>query len=417
MVVAKRNHCEIIAVGSEMLTPWRTETNSLFISEKLNDLGAEVVRKVVVGDDSSEIREALERACRKVDIVIFCGGLGPTNDDITREVVAEALGRSLILDKDILDDLRRRFRKHGFRFTENNHRQAMVPRGATVIRNAHGTAPGLFLKERHALIFLLPGPPRELQPMMARQVVPLVEEHLPTYRPDFRRLKVAGEGESAVDSRIEKLYQACPRIQTTILSSLGIIEILLHWRGEPEADSAGDELDGLAGKIRAELGASVFTDQEEGLEEVVGRLLHSKNLTLATAESCTGGLIGKMISDVPGSSDYYRGGVVCYSNESKVSLCNVNETTLERFGAVSSQVACQMAQGIRDQTEADISLSVTGIAGPSGSTPAKPIGLVYLGLSVGPDTQAREYRFPGNRKSIRLRSARFSLDWLRRSLL
>ncbi len=417
MSAAKQIRCEIIAVGSEMLTPWRTETNSLFISEKLNQLGVEISRKVVVGDDPEEIREALERACHKVDIVAFCGGLGPTNDDITREVVAEALGRPLVLDESILEELRRRFLKHGFQFTENNQRQAMVPQGATVIENAHGTAPGLFLKKNNVLIFLLPGPPRELQPMMAGQVVPLVRKHARTRRPDFRRVKVAGEGESAVDSRIEQLYKAYPRIQTTILSSLGIIEILLHWRGDPDADLARDQLDRLARSIRQELGASVFTNQDQELEEVVGQLLRSKKKTLATAESCTGGLIGKMISDVPGSSDYYRGGAVCYSNELKVSLSNVNETTLERFGAVSPQVACQMARGIRDRTEAGIGLSVTGIAGPSGGTPEKPAGLVYLGLSIGHDTKSREYRFPGSRDSIRLRSARFALDWLRRSLL
>ena len=417
MSAANTIRCEIIAVGSEMLTPWRTETNSLFISEQVNLLGVEVSRKVVVGDEPEEIREALERACKKVDIVAFCGGLGPTNDDITREVVAEALGRPLVLDEGILEELRQRFRKHGFQFTENNQRQAMVPEGAMVIENAHGTAPGLFLKQGSVLIFLLPGPPRELQPMMARQVVPLIEKHARTRRPDFRRIKVAGEGESAVDSRIEQLYKSYPQIQTTILSSLGIIEILLHWRGEQDADLARDRLDRLAGSIRQELGTSVFTDQDQGLEQVVGGLLRSRKTTLATAESCTGGLIGKMISDVPGSSDYYRGGAVCYGNELKVSLANVNETTLERFGAVSPQVACQMARGIRDRTEAGIGLSVTGIAGPSGGTAAKPAGLIYLGLSIGQDTQFREYRFPGSRDSIRLRSARFALDWLRRSLL
>ena len=407
---------EIIAVGSELLTFSRLDTNSLFITKKLNESGLRVMRKFVVGDREEEIRTALDTALTDSEIVITTGGLGPTHDDITREVVSEALGRNLSLDSAIAEELKKRYRRVGLSMTENNLRQAMVPEGAEPIENPNGSAPGLFLKEGKRLLFLLPGPPHELEPMM-NHVMELVRKHRQISPAFYRRLKVASQAESVVDSMIGPIYKSYPQIETTILSSPGIVELFFYWVGEGNPQLAEGQLGKLMRRVVDKLGQSVFTDQEEELEEVVGKVLRQKGQTLATAESCTGGLIGKMITDVPGSSSYYRGGVVSYSNSLKVDLIGVNETTLERFGAVSPQVAHQMAVGIRESTRADFGLSVTGVAGPEGGTPEKPVGLVFLGLSSQEETRVRKEQFPGTRQAIRIRASRLGLDWLRRTLI
>ena len=408
---------EIIAVGSELLTSSRMDTNSLFITKKLNELGIKVMRKLVVGDREEDLQAALATALKDSEIVFFTGGLGPTNDDITREVISQNLGRELTLDGAILKDLKARYEKFGLKMTGNNQRQAMVPSGAEPIENPHGSAPGLFFKEKETLVFLLPGPPRELKPMMIDHVLGLIREHKKTSRQFFRQLKVASETESRLDSLIGPIYQDYPSIETTILASPAIIELFFYWTGKEDKQLAESLLDELIDRIREKLEKSIFTDCELSFEEVVGQTLRKKNKTLGTAESCTGGLVGKMITDVPGSSDYYRGGVVCYSDQLKIDLVGVNETTLERFGAVSEQVAHQMAEGIRKRTGADIGLSVTGVAGPGGGTDEKPVGLVFFGLALENGVRVRKLEFPGQRETIRLRSTRIALDWMRRVLL
>ncbi len=407
---------EIIAVGSELLTSSRLETNSLFITRKLNELGIEVTRKWVVSDLSEEIEKAFCAALLLSEVVVLTGGLGPTNDDITREVIAQTLGLRLTPNVSILDKLIQRFQSIGIEMTDNNRQQAMVPEGAEIMENHYGSAPGLFLKEGDALIFLLPGPPRELEPMFA-QVTLHVQQHKQTSRQYYRQLKVASETESRVDFRTQSIYQSYPQIETTILSSPGIIDLLFYWVGEEDEEKANRQLGELITRIRGELGVSIFADKEEDLEVVVGRLLRANGKTLATAESCTGGLIGKIVTDVPDSSDYYRGGVVCYSDELKMELLNVSKATLEQFGAVSEPVASQMAVGVRRHVSADLGLSVTGIAGPSGGTKEKPVGLIYLGLSTPKVTEVRKIQLPGDRDMVRLRSARLALDWVRRHLL
>ena len=408
---------EIIAVGSELLTPSRVETNSLFVTEKLNETGIKVMRKSVVGDREEEIRAVLEAALKESEIVILTGGLGPTNDDITREVVAKILGRELRLHSDIIDGLKARYGSAGLKMTENNRRQAMVPEGAEPLDNPNGTAPGLFLKEGKALVFLLPGPPRELKPMMVATVMKLIRKHKQVSRQFQRRLKLASEAESRVDNLVGPIYTSYPKIETTILSSPGIIELLFLWVGEEDETVAQHQLEELSELIRDQLRDSVFTDQELSLPEVVGQELRKRGKTLASAESCTGGLVGKLLTDVPGSSDYYTGGVVCYSNRSKAELLGVNETTIERLGAVSEAVASQMATGIRLRTGSDIGLSVTGVAGPGGGTPEKPVGLVFVGVSHGAEVGVKKLQFPGTREAIRLRASRVALDSVRRDLL
>ena len=407
---------EIIAVGTELLTPSRVETNSLFITKKLNEFGLNVMRKFVVGDREEEIVGALVSALKGSEIVIVTGGLGPTHDDITREIVAKALGRKLARDSSILEELRLRYQKVALKMTDNNLRQAMVPEGAVPMENPNGTAPGLFMKEGKTLLFLLPGPPLELEPMMS-QVMDLIGQHKQVSRPFSQRLRVASETESGIDSAIGSIYKSYSSIETTILSSPGLIELLFFWVGEANKQLAQEQLQELVGRVREKLGHAIFTDQEEDLGEVVGRILRDKGMTVATAESCTGGLLGKMMTDVPGSSDYYLGGVVSYSNDLKVDFLGVSETSLERFGAVSEQVAAQMAVGIRKDTSADLGLSVTGIAGPGGETTEKPVGLVLIGLSSDQETRVKRIQMAGPREAIRIRASRFALDWLRRSFL
>ena len=406
---------EIIAVGSELLSQARLETNSLFITQKLMESGLKVMRKFVVEDREEEIRGALESAMTGSEVVILTGGLGPTHDDITREVVSKVLGRELALDPQILEGLKSRYQRVGLKMTDNNLRQARVPEGAESMENPNGTAPGIFLREGETLLFLLPGPPREMKPMMG-QVMTLIGRYKKLTRPYYRQLKVASETESGVDSAIGSIYTSYSSIETTILSSPGIIELMFYWMGEANKQLAEDQLGELMARVREQLGDSIFTDREEDLEQVVGRMLREKGKALATAESCTGGLLGKMLTDVPGSSAYYRGGVVCYSNDLKADLVGVNETTLERFGAVSEQVAAQMAVGIRESAGSDVGLSVTGIAGPEGGTAEKPIGLVFVGLSSD-QVRVKKMSLGGTREAIRLRASRFALDWLRRSLL
>ncbi len=406
---------EIIAVGSELLTQARLETNSVFITKRLHESGLKVMRKFVVEDREEEIRGALRSAMEGSEVVILTGGLGPTHDDITREVVSKVLGRELAPDPKILEGLKSRYQRVGLEMTDNNLRQTMVPEGGDWMENPNGTAPGLFLREGKTLLFLLPGPPREMKPMMD-QVMDLIRRYKQLEPPEYRQLKVASETESGVDSAIGSIYTSYPSIETTILSSPGMIELTFYWMGEADKQRAEDQLGELVARVGEKLGESVFTDREENLEQVVGRMLSEKGKTVATAESCTGGLLGKMLTDVPGSSDYYRGGVICYSNDLKANLVGVNETTLERFGAVSEPVAAQMAAGIRESAGADVGLSVTGIAGPGGETADKPVGLVFVGLSSD-QVHVKKMQLGGSREAIRLRASRFALDWLRRSLL
>lgn len=407
---------EIIAVGSELLTPNHTDTNSLFITAHLNDLGIQVRRKSVVGDRIEDIGKALSDALARAEIIIFSGGLGPTQDDLTREAVSEALGRQMHSSEQILEEMKGRFERIRIRLTPNNERQAHVPDGAEILDNPNGTAPGLFLQEGPVLIFLLPGPPRELKPMMVDQVVPRIRRLKPVKARHFRRLRIASEAESRVDFRIAPIYREYKRIETTILSSPGLIEVWFTWQGGEDPKQADQQLDALTDRVAETLGPSVFTRGEESLQEVLGGLLRERGYALSTAESCTGGLIGKLLTEVPGSSDYYKGGVICYSYDLKVELVGVNETTLERFGAVSRQVAGQMARGICRRTGSDLGLSITGIAGPTGGSREKPVGLIFLGLCAADQVEVKQLQLPGNRETVRLRAARMALDWVRRRL-
>ena len=412
---AKPPAAQIIAVGSELLTPTRLDTNSLFLTEQLNRIGVQVERKMVVGDRGDLIADALQAAVESTGLVFVTGGLGPTADDITREVTAELFGRALLFDSTIMDSIEERARRFRFRVGENNRRQAMVPEGATVLENPRGTAPGLFFREGGALVFLLPGPPRELKPMVLEQVMDILEQSFPVSRHLTRHLSVASMAESRVDALVEPVYSEYPEIQTTILSSPGIIH--LHLTSASAASPAERKLEELTARIREKLGESLFTEAGESLEAVVGAGLKREGMDLATAESCTGGLITKTITDVAGSSEYFRGSIVAYSNELKRTLLGIPAVLLEEQGAVSAAVAEKMATAVCEMTGASTGLSVTGIAGPGGGTAEKPVGLVFFGLFCRGRVFSKQRLLPGGRETIRLRAAQFALDWLRRELL
>jgi nicotinamide-nucleotide amidase len=407
---------EIIAIGSELLAPDRTDTNSLWLTDKLNRLGIDVKLKTIVGDDDARLEELIKDAVKRSRVVITTGGLGPTEDDITRKVVARALGRRLLLDENVLAEIRTRFQSFGLTMPERNSRQAMVIDGADVLPNPNGTAPGLYLKHQDCAIALLPGPPREMQPMFDNHVQGRLQELSSDLRFARRILRVAGMGESAVDEKIAPIYTQYENPQTTILFNSSEIEIHLraHARTESEAESLLDE---LSLKIEKALGNAVFSFRGETMEEVIGRRLIITGFTLAVAESCTGGLIAQRITSVPGSSAFFIESVVTYSNESKTRLLGVDKKLIRDHGAVSKEVARDMARGVRHRAKTDFGLAVTGIAGPGGGSEDKPVGLVYIALADDAHTEHKRLIFPGDRELIRWRASQAALDMLRRRLI
>jgi nicotinamide-nucleotide amidase len=403
---------EIIAVGSELLTPDNVDTNSLYLTHRLNENGCRVHLKTIVGDDPDEIAEVLRAALQRSDLVIVSGGLGPTEDDCTRAATAAALHRSIRIDESIIETLRQRFAARGFRMTKINERQAEVIAGAEILDNPLGTAPGMWIEDNGRAIVLLPGPPRELQSIFEEKVLPKIRRLSGGAALAYRSFHVTGITESELDARIAPMYTAYPHVRTTVLAGTRHIAVRLY-RWTRAGENATD-LDELAAKISAELGDAIFSTRGESMEEVAGRLLREKGQTLAVAESCTAGLLGMQITRVPGSSDYFKGGILCYNNDAKIELCGVPAELLQKHGAVSAEVAEALACGVRQALHASIGLAITGIAGPGGGSPDKPVGLVYIGISDGKRTESRHRIMPGDRESIRERSAYLALSWLRR---
>ncbi|HLR04861.1 MAG TPA: competence/damage-inducible protein A [Pyrinomonadaceae bacterium] len=407
---------EIIAIGSELLAPDRTDTNSLWLTEQLNRIGIDVKLKTIVGDDDARLEELIKDAVKRSRVVITTGGLGPTEDDITRKVVARALGRRLALDEKVLAEIRERFQSFGMTMPERNSRQAMVIDGAEVLLNPNGSAPGLYLEQAECSVALLPGPPRENQPMYQNHVQARFEKLAGDIHFARRVMRVSGMGESAVDERIAPIYSQYENPLTTILFNSSEIEIHLRAHGRTE-DEAEALLDDLSLKIEKQLGNSVFSFRGETMEEVVGRRLAITGFTLAVAESCTGGLIAQRLTSVPGSSAYFTEGLVTYSNESKTRLLGVDKKLIKEHGAVSKEVARDMARGVRHRARTDFGLAVTGIAGPDGGTEEKPVGLVYIALADDAHTEHKRLKLPGDRELIRWRASQAALDMLRKRLI
>ena len=407
---------EIIAVGSELLTPFRQDTNSLWLTNELNRLGIRVVHKSIVGDAPDEMRSTFRYAMDRADVIISCGGLGPTDDDRTRETVAELLGRKLKLDEEILRGIQERFRRFARTMPEINARQAMVPEGATILPNSRGTAPGLWLEASGHVIVMLPGVPHELKALFENEVRPRLARIAPAERLYTRELRISGLPESEVETRVRPLYALYPDTETTILSAPTGIQ--LHPRiWSSDAAQAEAILSEITSRMALALGEYLYSTHGETLEEVVARLLTENRATVAVAESCTGGMLAERLTNLAGSSAYFLGGVVCYSNELKTSLVGVPAEMIEAKGAVSSEVALALADGIRRRTGATLGVGITGIAGPGGGTPEKPVGLVHIGIADERGPRERAFRFTGDRDRIRSYATQTALDTIRRYFL
>jgi nicotinamide-nucleotide amidase len=413
-------NAEIIAIGSELLTPFRQDTNSLYLTGKLNQLGVEVIFKTIVGDSREHLTAVASLAVSRAEIVIFMGGLGPTEDDLTREAVADALGLALHREPEIVTSLEQRFAARGWKMAANNLKQADVISGATVLPNANGSAPGQWMSGKYEgherIIMLLPGPPHELKALFEEQCLARLRAKLPPQFIATRELKITGLGESQCDARVAPIYKLYTDVQTTILAGAGEIQLHLQTRAV-SLEAAKARVDQLVEKIEEELGDYVFSDNGDSMEQIVGYYLQMRNATLAVAESCTGGLVAERITSVSGSSRYFAGGAVVYSNQLKTAFADVPAGLIEKYGAVSGQVAAALAEGIRQRSGATLGLGVTGVAGPSGGTDTKPVGLVFHALANDSGTEVVERTFPGDRKRIRWFASQQALDMVRRKLM
>ena len=421
MPAARMSRAVIIAVGSELLTPNRIDTNSLFVTQRLNELGIRVQYKAVVGDRRDDLADALRLALSRADLVVVSGGLGPTDDDITRETVAAVFGLPLEEDEGVVASIRARFAARKLPMPAINRRQALVPRGAAALANAKGTAPGLWIERAGAACVALPGPPRELRPMLeavARdRIAPSSGGH-----GIFRRvLRVTGRTESHVDEAAYPVYSRWRSgpvpIETSILASLGQIELHLAARGAME-EAAVRALDQATSELAGVLGRDLVSSDGSQLEAVVGGMLRERAARVAVAESCTGGLVASRLTDVAGSSAYVQAGWVVYSNEAKVALLGVDAASIAAHGAVSEPVARALATGARERGGVEYGIAVTGIAGPGGGSADKPVGTVYVALA-GPEglQRVRRLSLPGEREQVKFQASQAALDLLRRALL
>jgi nicotinamide-nucleotide amidase len=407
---------EIIAVGSEMLTSQRIDTNSLFIADQLNSLGVEVRRKLIVGDDLALLTAAVKHAVLHMEIVVLSGGLGPTEDDLTREAVAQAVGRTLVLRQDLVDAIEERFRRRQRKMAENNKRQAYVIEGAEVLPNPNGTAVGQWIEHEGRVVMLLPGPPGELKPMFSGECMARLARRMPAQLIRARLFRVTGMTESDLDQLIAPVYSKYTNPTTTILASPGDIQVHLRARCGTE-EEAERLLAEVGGPIEALLGDRIFSRNGDSLEAVVGALLRERGATVAVAESLTGGMVAERITAVPGSSDYFLGGFLVYTDRMKQRLLGIDAELIEKHTAVSAEVAQAMAEQARGCTGATYAVSTTGEAGPEISTRA-PVGTVFIGLA-GPDEklESRKLNLPGDRTRIRMFATQAALDSLRRRLL
>ncbi len=409
----------IFAVGSELLTSSRLDTNSLYLTEQLNLLGIDLAFKSVIGDDRDELARAVRAALARVDLLVCTGGLGPTDDDVTREVVADVLGRTLHEDDAITARIMARFAGRGLQMPGINRRQAMVPAGAQVLDNPKGTAPGLWLEEGDRVIVLLPGPPREMKAIVGGLMEGLLKARASGDALVRRVIKITGRTESHTEESVRHLYAewAAERVPVTatILASLGQIELHLSARGASVAEAA-TAVDRAVGQVSARLGPDAYSLEGRPLEQVVGELLRARGYRIAVAESCTGGLVASRLTDIAGSSDYVTRGIVAYANDAKIDLLGVPAALIAQHGAVSEPVAVAMAEGIRASAGTEVAIGVTGIAGPGGGTPDKPVGTVAVAVIVGGEARARVFRFVGDRELVKFQASQAALDMVRRIL-
>jgi competence/damage-inducible protein CinA-like protein len=407
---------EILAVGSELMDPLRVETNALHITGRLFDAGIEVGARTVVVDDAALLESVFRTALGRADVVIATGGLGPTEDDLTREAAAAALGRPLRRDEAIIEQLRARFARFGRVMAPVNEKQADVIEGGRVLPNPRGTAPGQAVEVDGRLVVLLPGPPREMQPMLEEQVLPLLRPMAAGRVLRRRVLRIASMGESEVEQIVAPVYKTFSNPVTTILGGAGQVELHLTAEGA-SLEAAEETIEALASAMRERLPGRIFSEDGRELNEVVAALLIERGMSVAIAESCTGGLLSARLTEVPGASAFLERAYVVYGNRSKVELLGVDPSVLESSGAVSEPVAAAMAAGARRAAGADFGVAITGIAGPTGGTPEKPVGLVFIALDGHGGPRVRRAHFPGDRERVRQQASQAALEMMRRALL
>lgn len=406
----------ILAVGSELLDPLRKETNAFYITRRLLEVGVEVVTRAVVADDRDALVSAFRAAIAPCDLVIATGGLGPTEDDLTREAAAAALGRSLSRNETLLEELKARFARYGRVMAPVNERQADLIEGAVALKNRRGTAPGQRIEEAGSLIFLLPGPPVEMEPMFEEHVLPAARMKGGEWVLLTRVLKIASMAESDVEQAVAAVYREFTNPRTTILGSPGQVELHLTATGQSQTEAEG-RISELASRLAECLPGRIFSEDGRELHEIVAALLTERGLTLALAESCTAGMVSARLTEVPGASAFLERGYVVYSNRAKEDLLSIDPRLLEEAGAVSEETAQAMAKAAREAAGTDIGLAITGIAGPSGGSEAKPVGLVFIALSGVLGDRVKRVHFPGERQRVRHQACQAALEMLRRGLL
>lgn len=406
---------EILAVGTELLMGQIANTNAQYISARLPDVGIGVYYHSVVGDNHERLREVLDLALSRSDLVITTGGLGPTKDDLTKETIAALFNRRLIPHQESLDRLKAFFKGLKRPMTENNLKQAHMPEGAIVIKNNNGTAPGCILEDREKIVIMLPGPPSEMKAMFEEAVIPFLAERSNS-RIISRFLRIFGIGESAMEDAIKDLIENQSNPTIAPYAKEGELALRITARYTEESAS-GDIIAPVEEEIRKRLGVKVYSSDNKGLDEVVAEMLLETNTSIAIAESCTGGLISARLTERPGISRVFNRGIISYSNQSKMENLHVKKKTLERYGAVSRETAIEMAKGVRKMSGTNLGLSVTGIAGPDGGSPEKPVGLVYIALDYRESTDCKELKLWGSRNRIRNVTALHAFDMIRRGLL
>jgi nicotinamide-nucleotide amidase len=407
---------EIITIGDELLYGQIQDSNSSFIGERLTSEGIEVVFKTSVGDDINRMAEAFNIACTRADVIIASGGLGPTVDDLTKKAVVKAFKRNLIFHQEILKQIEESFGKRGIPMPKINQNQALIPQGAKALANLWGVAPGIFLEDERTLFFALPGVPTEMMWMLENEVLPILRDKKPDHFIIHRKLRTTGISESALYEKIEKLIDPAGEIKTAFLPGYLGVDIRLSMETNDKEQAIG-KIDEFEKKIREVLGYLIYGADDQTLEEVVGKLLLEKKKRIAVAESCTGGMIGARFTNISGSSQYFERGVVTYSNQAKIELLGIPGEVIEKHGAVSEEVALLMAEGVRRLAKTDLGLSVTGIAGPTGGTPQKPVGLVYIGFAHENSSAVKKFLFGENRNSNRERSTQAALNMVRLFLI
>ena len=406
---------EIITVGTEILLGDIVNTNSQFLAKELASLGLDVYYQSTVGDNESRLMDTLNESLDRSDIIITTGGLGPTNDDITKEVAAKCFNQELVFYNDIWKDIKQYFEKIGVEPTENNKKQAYFPKDCIILNNSNGTAPGAILKKENKIIIVLPGPPKEMIPMFNNELKKYLE-NLTDYKLISRTLRFFGIGESELEDKLSDIInnQTNPTIAPYAKEGEVTLRITAKSYTKDDADNLIDEVEN---KIKTLVGKYLYGYGETTLEETVAKLLVEKNLTIAVSESCTGGMVSSTLIDYPGISQVFMEGCVTYSNEAKMSRLGVNKETLDSFGAVSTETAIEMAKGVAMNLKTNVGLSTTGIAGPGGGTAEKPVGLVYIGLYINGKTKVKKLNLAGSREKIRVKATKEALNFLRLALL